>query len=196
MYMGFVISATAVASEDNFNTMKEIIKQMIEEYGKERISYSVIVFGDAPRVTIRFNDGFAGEEDIKTFVDGIANTPRGSALDKALKEAKTQFDQGARDQMKKILVVITDRRSDSTAGSVKIAAKPLEESGIKVIAVAIGTEADTNELEETTADERNVIDAKKKPNPKELAEKIMQRAIEGLLQEWRLDLILMFAIDY
>lgn len=180
MYIGFVLSAKAASSRNNFNMMKEIITNVIDGYGKERIRYSVIVFGDVPKIKLRFQDVFAKEEEMKRFVLGLTNTPRGSALDKALEKARVEFTQDVGNEVKKILVLITDKRSESTTERVKLASKSLESDGIKVISVALGTEADVSELGKTTEDKRNVIDASESPDSKGIAHKIMEIAIKGL----------------
>ena len=180
MHIGFVLSAKAASSRNNFNTMKEIIANIIDGYGKERIRYSVVVFGDVPKVKLRFQDYFTNEEDMKMFVRSITNTLRGSALNKALEKARTQFDQAGGGEVKKVLVVITDKRSESTTESVTLASKLLKSDEIKVIPVALGTEADISELGKTTEDKRNLIDASKPPDFRDIAHKIMKIAIKGL----------------
>lgn len=179
--LGFVISATGVASNENFNLIKEAVAKLIELHGKERVRYSIIVFGDTPTVRLRFSDGFGSEEVMKVFVTGITNTRQGSALDKALKKAKDQFDQDGRAHAKKILVVVTDKKSDSSAESVKMAAKSLEKSGIKVIPIAIGTEADVSELKKITTNKKNLIDARKPTDANSIAERIVLHALQGLI---------------
>ena len=181
MNLGFVISATAVAAKSNFNLMKDTIGKLIEKHGTTRINYGIIVFGDKPSIRLRFSDRFDSEFEMKRFVNRFVNTVGGSALDKALKEAQAEFERDTRDNVKKILVVITDKRSDSAGEGVKSAAKPLVEGEVKVIPVALGVEADTSELQKTTTNKQNLIDAKDETDADALADKIMEKALEGWL---------------
>ncbi len=77
------------------------------------------------------------------------------------------------------MVVITDRKSGSSAADVKTAAKPLEESGIAVIPVAVGVEADVKELENLTPDKNNIIQPSDGTSANELAKMIMEKINTG-----------------
>ena len=68
-----------------------------------------------------------------------------------------------------------DLKSGSSEEDVKAAAKPLDEKGITVIAVAVGKDADPRELEFTTPDKKKVIKAAKDNKPSEVGEKIMDK---------------------
>ena len=75
--------------------MKDIIKEVIDKYGKSRISYGLITFGSVPETKIRLAEYFNTENDLKRFVDA-SGKPSGAALDKALVEAKKAFDGSTR----------------------------------------------------------------------------------------------------
>ena len=72
-------------------------------------------------------------------------------------------------------MIMADKKSGSSEEEVEKAAKPLEEQDIKVIPVAVGEEAEPGELGNTTPDKRNVIEANKRDNPREVGEKIMMK---------------------
>ena len=82
---------------------------------------------------------------------------------------------------RQVLVVITDRKSGSSASDVKTAAKPLEEVGIAVIPVAIGVESDVKELENLTPDKTNIIEPSAGTSAKELANMIMKKINTGII---------------
>jgi len=48
----FAISSLSFNANEKFQKMKNIIKTMVNEYGKERIHYSLIVFGNEPSVEL------------------------------------------------------------------------------------------------------------------------------------------------
>jgi hypothetical protein len=58
-------------------------------------------------------------------------------------------------------------------------ARPLEDKGIRVIPVALGTESDPKELVIATTNKQNLIKAGDNEDPKILGDKIMGKVIEG-----------------
>lgn len=70
---------------------------------------------------------------------------------------------------------MADKRSGSTEDELKKAARPLEERDIKVIPVAVGEQAEPDELGNTTPDKKIVIDAGKEEDPKMVGEMIMDK---------------------
>ena len=58
-------------------------------------------------------------------------------------------------------------------------ARPLEEKGIRVIPVALGSESDPIELMLATTNKGNLIKAGDNEDPKILGDKIMGKVIEG-----------------
>lgn len=73
-------------------------------------------------------------------------------------------------------MVITDDRSSSTDEEMRAAAKPLENKGIHVIAVGIGTVPDSGQLGQATQNEEDVISGPK--DPATLGNRIMERAFQ------------------
>ena len=78
----------------------------------------------------------------------------------------------------KVIVVITDDRSNSTAEEIRAAAKPLEDKAIHVIAVGIGKTPDVTQLEKMTQKKDDVIKAPKDVDPAELGNRIMEKAFQ------------------
>lgn len=63
--MVFTISAAALASDYNFESTKGIIKKIIDKYGVDRISYSLVTYGDPPAVHLRFREKFKRDRLVK-----------------------------------------------------------------------------------------------------------------------------------
>lgn len=78
-------------------------------------------------------------------------------------------------------MVITDDRSSSTDEEIRNAAKPLENKGIHVISVGIGTVPDSGQLRQATQNEEDVISAPKDVDPAILGNRIMERAFERMI---------------
>ena len=158
--------------------MKDAIAEIITEYGLDKIRYGLIVFGETGSIKIPFGD--------HTNVDGLLQTLKvvpkpssGAALDEMLKEAEKLFSASAgRPHAKKVLVVITDLASGKSPPQVSEAAKPLQDKAIKVVAVAIGREADPNELEIITS-KQNIVEKPKNVLPNDLKKVIMVKVFKG-----------------
>ena len=89
-------------------------------------------------------------------------------------------ETGARAAARRVLVVIMDKMSDVPLPSITDAAKGLHDNDIKVIPVAVGKEADVNQLANTTTQGSNLIEAPKNFVPDKLGETIMRKILKGM----------------
>lgn len=176
MDLTFVISTTAVDQDKNFEKIKEIIKETVEMFGLHRVRYSLITFGATPDVKIRFDSVFDTEEELGNVVDSVKKALGNAALDKALEEARYLFAlaEDARPNAMKVLVVITDKRSDSSEEEVQIASEKLKDDGVRVIAIELGDESDTVTPE--------VIKPGKDSRPEKVAKQLVKTVLNGLFQ--------------
>ena len=144
MDLAFVISTTAVDKDKNLDATKEIIKKTVEAFGLSRVRYSLITFGATPVVKIRFNNVFASEEELGKIVDNVKKDEGAASLEKALEEPRYLFAlaEDTRPNAKRVVVVITDKKSDSTEASVRAASRKLRDDGVRVIAIVLGNEFD------------------------------------------------------
>ena len=85
-------------------------------------------------------------------------------------------DAGDRQDVDRVLVVLTDRSSgldeDLVSGTVML----LEQMVVKIIPVAVGDEVSSVEFV-TVTNKGNIIESEKDKDPDELSEKIMERVI-------------------
>ena len=102
-------------------------------------------------------------------------------MGEALREATKLLNDAAkvRPDAKNVLVVITDKKSDSRGEDLKKEAMKMRPDDIKVIAVALGEESDKNELDILTPEQDEVIEANSTDGAKKTAEEIMDKALEG-----------------
>lgn len=77
-------------------------------------------------------------------------------------------------------MVIADRTSGRSVEDIRSAARPLETTGIRVIAVSVGKETDPEKLKSASWDD-SLISSPVRGNPKQLGEEIMAKILEG---EW------------
>lgn len=177
--LAFAISANAALdANENFNKMKDIIDWVLNKYGVGKIQYGVVVFGNTPSVKVRFTQPVS-EEKLKTILQNTARNTGGANLEKALDEVQRLFDSSPRPDAKRVLVLVTDKRSDSSLEDVKTSAESLWRSRIKVIPVAFGQEAAPDEVNVTTSDKDNLIDVMNTDNPDDVAKDIMEKVLEG-----------------
>ena len=77
-----------------------------------------------------------------------------------------------------MLVVITDLASGLSSSQLIVAAKKWQDKDIKIVAVAIGEEADTKELEVLTSTQ-NIIEEPITVRPNLLKSTIMEKVLKG-----------------
>lgn len=110
----------------------------------------------------------------------MPQNPSMAYLDKALDGSKVIFkaSNGARSDALKVLVVITDKKSNSMAQDVKKSAQRLDENGIRVIGIALGEE-EGGELDDITDVKDDVIKTTESTSPNKIVEKIMERLLNS-----------------
>lgn len=91
------------------------------------------------------------------------------------------FTRQGRPDAKKVLIVIADKKSDSSESEIKEAVKPLEENDVIVIPVALGAEADQTELKKLTEVESTLVTADTSNDTADIKDKIMSQVFKGLL---------------
>lgn len=170
----FALSATGTSANVTFQLMKDTIDLIADKYGMGNMRYSLILYSDTANINIRFSEKYASLKDLMTAIQALPAVTGGSNLPAALTAAKEAFeDSGVRKDSTHVLVVFTDKRSGAAEEDVKSAARPLEDSGIVIIPVAIGNEIDNEELEWATSDNDNVVDVGTDEEPVNLMEMIL-----------------------
>lgn len=107
----------------------------------------------------------------------VSNPPTSPHV--ALEEATKAFKgPGVRANATKVLVVMTDMKGDSAEDEIEAAADPLKQMKVKVIAVAIGANVDTNELVNVTGDNNNVITAPVNEDKDSLTKALMRKVFQ------------------
>ena len=176
----FAISATARDYRRTFSVMKGVMKSIFDQLGVESIRPAIIVYGDSASVRLRFDEEITDIDELKRRIDNLPRNTGTPDLNAALKMAQVVF-AGSRPNAKKVLVIITDDKSDSKPWVITAGARQLEEEGIEVVAVGIGSEVDRKQLETTTPYKDNIITADKDDNTKDIANKIV---VIILRSEW------------
>lgn len=179
--IAFALGADSLRSSINFQSMKDIIKEIVNEYGSYKFNYAVVAFGDDPSVRLRFDSKFPSDTDLNRAIERIPKSFGGLSLDKGLQKSQDLLNTG-RSKARKVLVVVIDKRSDSSLNDLKESAKTLEEDGIRVIPIAFGNDGDVREVGELTPIKDDVLSTRDGDKPKDVAKKIMDRILNGEFQ--------------
>ena len=180
MDLAFVISTTTANFDDNMKRTKAIIKEVVKQYGMNKVLYSLATLDDKLDIAVKFNQKVGSNSEFMGYVDSVPSKIGGSDLAKILEEAQTIFteDNGGRVTAKKVLVVIIDGKSSSRVNDIEDAVRVVEDVGIRVIPVGID-QAEKAELETLTLVEEDVLMPSKDESPEDTAKEIMDRALNG-----------------
>lgn len=182
--LAFVISAYATSAADTFQRIKDTLNAIVEEYGVTgRIRYGLVTFGRDATQTLSFSEEISDINSLKAKIR-FTQRPFGEPdLQRALEEAKKLFDsEPKRPDAKKVIVVITDKKSTSRPEDVKKSFIPLEEGDVIVVPVAVGSSGDPNELERITSNRGYLIKTERELDPDVTAEQIMDKVLKGILK--------------
>lgn len=159
--------------------MKGVINKIIQDYGTRDIRYCFILYGSDASTKFSFTNDPVDPSWLQNFVKfmPVINPP--TSPHAALEEASKAFKgPGVRANATKVLVVMTDMKGDSAEEEIEAAADPLKQMNVKVIAVAIGANADTNEMVNITGDNNNVITAPVDEDQDSLAKALMKKVFQ------------------
>ena len=177
----FAISASAVDANTTFTLMRETINDVIDSYGVGKIRYSFILFGSQARLELGFDSSISDPVQLEAFINSLSPISGEPALDEALEKALETFNESfTRPNAKKVLVVITDNESGLDKDQIASMAVSLGERNIRVIAVAVGDEADQPELEYIASDKRDVLSVTGSVQPSKLSKDIMVLVLTGM----------------
>lgn len=144
--LAFVFDSSDTIGVGALEDAKMLVKKMVKglELGADESRVALVVFADKVEVKARFSENLS----VKQFQDMVQNMKSiGSRtrIDKALVETKQVFKEG-RDDVYKIAVVLTDGKQSKDTKSLLSTSEPLRRAGVRVIAVAIGTQASKGRL--------------------------------------------------
>lgn len=180
MDIAFAINTAASDADRTFQVITDSLKKIVKKFNPEKLRYSVITFGDEATPEVSFTED---PQDLKKLVKALDKLPQSSGdpdFKKLLDEAKKVFDDDSgRAKSNRVLVVITDSKSPTTLSEINDAVNPLKKDGITVVAVRIGEEADSRQLEKMTGDKTNVLNLTKERDPEEIGNEVMKAVKEG-----------------
>jgi hypothetical protein len=157
----YILNAASTSANAVFTYMQNIMRSIANRYSVGRIHYSVIVVnGSTPATVYKFGIVFPNKEVVSIALAKIKmSTVGGSSLDNALELAKTNYEFAAnvRSFALKIVVIITDMQSGISETVLRGSFSSLQNAGIRVIPVGIGSEVDVMEMNYITAYKDQVV---------------------------------------
>ena len=146
--LAFVFDSSDTIGVRALGDAKMLVKKMVKglELGADESRVALVVFADKVEVKARFSKNLSVKQ-FQDMVQNIKSIGSRTRIDKALVETKQVFKEG-RDDVYKIAVVLTDgiQSKDRDTKSLLSTSEPLRRAGVRVIAVAIGTQASKNRL--------------------------------------------------
>lgn len=178
--IAFAINTAATDADKTFEVLRDAIKSIVNTHDPDKIRYSIVIFDASATPVVSFSKD---PQDIKNLLKAVDKVPQSDGLPdlkKLLDEAKKVFEKDSgRSKAHKVLIVVTDSKSPSSTDDIKETARPLEEEGITIIAVAVGDEASSNQLEKMMPDEQTPLSVDKDEDPEGIGDKIMDKVLEG-----------------
>lgn len=180
----FALSANSGDADATFTLMKTTIRKVMNDfrYGGGNIQYGILVYGATAGTTLQLGDSsFKDILDLRKYIKNLPKQASDPQVDKALQEALKIFQgPNARLDAKRVLVVLTDKKSTSSPALIKSSAQLMEENKVRVIPVGIGSETDRSELRSITYNKGDVIEAEKEEESWRLARAIIIKVLTGM----------------
>ena len=149
--LAFVFDSSDTIGVRALEDAKMLVKKMVKglELGADESRVALVVFADKVEVKARFSENLSVKQfqDMVQNMESVGSIGRRTRIDKALVETKQVFKEG-RDDVYKIAVVLTDgiQPKEHDTKSLLSTSEPLRSAGVRVIAVAIGTQASKGRL--------------------------------------------------
>ena len=146
--LAFVFDSSDTIGVGALEDAKMLVKKMVKglELGADESRVALVVFADKVEVKARFSENLSVKQ-FKDMVQNMKSIGSRTRIDKALVETKLVFKEG-REDVYKIAVVLTDGKQseDHDTKSLLSTSEPLRRAGVRVIAVAMGTQASKGRL--------------------------------------------------
>ena len=146
--LAFVFDSSDTIGVGALGDAKMLVKKMVKglELGADESRVALVVFADKVEVKARFSENLSVKQ-FKDMVQNMKSIGSRTRIDKALVETKLVFKEG-REDVYKIAVVLTDGKQseDHDTKSLLSTSEPLRRAGVRVIAVAMGTQASKGRL--------------------------------------------------
>ena len=149
-------------TEKDFEKEKEVIKKIAATFdvGKTESHLGLISFSTDAHIHVKFGDHL----DLRSFQDAVDKIPfaaGGTRFDKAFGEAANGLfspNGGVRPDLPKVMIILTDGKQSADYDAVPIerSVLPLRHLGVRIFALAIGSQVDMKELQQMMNDPKDI----------------------------------------
>lgn len=149
-------------TKKDFEKEKEVIKKIAATFdvGKAKSHLGLISFSTDAHIRVKFGDNL----DLRGFQDAVDKIPfaaGGTRFDKAFGEAANGLfspNGGVRPDLPKVMIILTDGKQSADYDAVPIerSVLPLRHLGVRIFALAIGSQVDMNELRQMVNDPKDI----------------------------------------
>ena len=161
--LAFVVDTSGSINEENFKKQKDFVKALASSFDPSSTEHQLglISYSTNAQMEVSFKNK-TNRKQFEEAVDRVLHIKGRTRLDKALKLASAQLftaSGGTRPDKRKIMIILTDGRQSQDPDTVALqdAILPLKELGVKIYAVAIGSEVDLDELHQMTDSKEEVF---------------------------------------
>ena len=152
MDVAFLVDASGSVGVPNYIKQKNFVKKIAKSFGgpESGSQMAVITYSDNAKVEIAFGQ-YKTTADLNKAMDDVTYTRGRTRMDKALALAARDLfgpGKGSRDNVAKILIVLTDGKQTPAEDAVAldVAADELRKIGVQVFAGGVGKGIDEKEL--------------------------------------------------
>lgn len=153
----FALSATSPSSNNTFPFMKSTICAIIDQYGINRIRYSIFVFGSDAIIKLGFAN-MRSKDALTSHIDEIEKASGTPLLVKALDQVKSGFQQFSKgSKASRALVVILDDKMVFSNDGLNKVLKDLDNERVFIVGVGVGNLVNETDLTAITKDEAHIL---------------------------------------
>jgi len=162
--IAFALDSSSSIRDFAYQRMKGVVKKIVDSFSvsQDNTRFAVLLYSTNAKVQfnlVRYDDAAS----VKKAIDNLPHLKSGTRIDKALREAKKSIfslEGYVRQRRPMVLVVLTDGSTHRGSEDLNIAAKPLKDFGVNVIAVGVGPEVTQFELKKFASLPDDIITAK------------------------------------
>ena len=149
----FAVDASGSIGSSNFRKVLNFVADVTTHYDINKISgtqVGIVRFASSASRIISLPQ-YQSNADLKNAILRIRYTGGGTATHSAIQAARNEFKANGRSSAHKVLVIVTDGKSNSFSSTTS-QAKLARDEGMKIFAIGIGSGINLNELREVASD--------------------------------------------
>jgi hypothetical protein len=172
--MIFVLGSSGLRGRDDLETQKKAVENFINTRKITDAIYGVIHYGKTPETILPLSEK-SRDQKLRNVLENLVWKEEGESLPEALERANDMFKNEARPLSRRILVFFTN---EDPVRPLDNSSKMLEDSGVKVIPVAVGDTIVPDGLKKTNP-KNVVIVVSKEGKPEEGKTTIEEETLNG-----------------